>query len=124
MDSVKAMEACAQRMRCEELQWMAESVEVNRDAGGNLTEVLAGVAETVRSRARLDRQVQALSAEGRLSARILIAMPIVIIGLQAVFNPSYLKEILHGGGLVLLAAGFVFMVIGYIWTKRIVRIRY
>lgn len=123
-DQVHALAACAKRNRCDELQWVAESMEVNREVGGNLAEMLTEVAATIRSRVRLGRQVNAVSAEGRVSAKILLVMPLVAIGIQAVFNRKGLGLLFHGGGLVLLIGSAASMTVGYIWTKRIIRITY
>ena len=124
MDQIDALQACAKRMNCAELQWVSESMEVNRDVGGNLANVLTGVAETIRSRARLARQVNSISAEGRISAQILLVMPGVAFVIQAAFNRSSLALLFHGIGLVLLVAGIASMALGYLWTRRIVHIKY
>lgn len=124
MEMISALEACARRVRCDELSWVSQSMEVNRDVGGNLAEVLGGVATTIRSRIRLARQVRAVSAEGRLSARILLASPLAAFAAQSTFNRSNLGALFRGGGLVFVGAGVVLMAIGYVWTRRIVRIRY
>jgi tight adherence protein B len=124
MDQIRALEACANRVQCDELTWVADSMEVNRDVGGNLTEVLTGVEQTIRSRTRLARQVHSLSAEGRFSAQILIAMPFLIMIFQLLTNRSYIGEIFRGSGLILLLLGIWFMTIGYFWIRKIIQIDY
>ena len=124
MDQIRALEACAHRVGCDELLWVSQSMEVNRDVGGNLAEVLTGVATTIRSRIRLARQVQAVSAEGRLSAKLLMASPLAAFAIQGAINRSNLGLLFRGGGLLFFAAGVVFMAIGYVWTRHIVRIKY
>ena len=124
MDQIQALEACAKRTACDELLWVAESMEVNRDVGGNLAEVLVGIATTIRSRIRLARQVQAIASEGRLSAQILLAMPILGFIYRALVTRKALALMFSGAGLVVLIGGAVCMVIGYVWTRRIVAIRY
>jgi Flp pilus assembly protein TadB/Mg-chelatase subunit ChlD len=124
MDQVRALESCARRMACDELLWVSQSMEVNREVGGNLAEVLTGIAETIRSRIRLARQVNAISAEGRLSARILVVAPFVAFAIQALLNPKSMRLLFRGSGLAMLILGGVAMAIGYLWTKKIVRIRY
>ena len=124
MDQIRSLEACAQRTGCDELLWVAESMEVNRDAGGNLADVLSGVMATIRSRVRLARQVHAISAEGRVSAQILLAMPAVVFLIQVMFNRSSFRLLFHGIGLLMLVGGAVSMAIGYLWTRRIVHIPY
>ena len=124
MDQIQALEACAKRTGCDELLWVAESMEVNRDVGGNLADVLVGIATTIRSRIRLARQVQAIASEGRLSAQILLAMPILGFIYRALVTRKALGLMFSGAGLVVLIGGAVCMVIGYVWTRRIVAIRY
>jgi VWFA-related protein len=124
MDQVRSLESCARRMGCDELLWVSQSMEVNREVGGNLAEVLTGIAATIRSRIRLARQVNAISAEGRLSAKILVVAPFVVFAIQMLLNPKSMRLLFSGGGLVMLILGAVAMTAGYLWTKKIVRIRY
>ena len=72
-----ALETVGKRMDSVDFAWVVMAIRIQRDVGGNLAEVLTGVAATMRERERLRRQVQVLSAEGRLSAVILGAMPIL-----------------------------------------------
>ena len=67
-DLVDALEGVAERLGNEDFDWVVRAVAINRELGGNLSEVLDNVANTIRERNQLRRQVQALSAEGRLSA--------------------------------------------------------
>ncbi len=124
MDQVEALEACARRVACEDLLWVTDAIAVNRDVGGNLSELFAGVSDTIRSRNRLARQVVALSAEGRISAKILIALPLVVIAILSVTNRAYISELFRGPGPYLLTGAAMMMIVGYIWTRRIVRVDY
>ena len=124
MDQIRSLDACARRMQCNELLWVTECMEVNRDVGGNLSQVLEGIAATIRSRLRLARQVHALSAEGRVSAKILMVMPLVAVLIQVSFNRSSFGALFHGTGLVILIGAAIAMGLGYVWTRRIVRIDY
>ena len=72
---------------------MVQAIEIHRDIGGDLAEVLDHVATTIRSRNSIRRQVQALSAEGRLSAVILLILPVGLTAVISVVNPSYLREL-------------------------------
>ena len=69
------MRSTAQRMASADLEWVASAVDINRETGGNLAEVLENVNGTVRGRFRLRRQVRTLTAEGRMSAKVLTALP-------------------------------------------------
>ena len=70
-----AMNEMAERVGSEDMRWAVMAVNIQRQVGGNLAEVLDIVANTVRERAYVQRQVRVLSAEGRLSIAILTALP-------------------------------------------------
>ena len=65
-------------MQSDDFEWVAQAIAINQETGGNLAEVLDQVGKTIRERNQIRRQVKALSAEGRLSAIILVALPIVV----------------------------------------------
>ena len=73
-----ALDTVARRMNCVDFEWVVMAIRIQRDVGGNLAEVLTNVAATMRERERLRRQVDVLSAEGRLSAIILGALPLAL----------------------------------------------
>jgi tight adherence protein B len=116
-----ALETIADRMRSKDWAWVVMAIRVQREVGGNLAELLITVASTLRDRARIRRQIQTLSAEGRLSAWILGGLPIVFTLYLLVARPSYIltltKEPL---GWLMIAGGVIFMVIGGLWMKKIV----
>ena len=70
-----AMDGVAERMKSKDFAWVVMAIRIQREVGGNLAELLTTVAATLRERERLRRQVQVLSAEGRLSAWILGLLP-------------------------------------------------
>jgi tight adherence protein B len=120
-----ALAAAAERVGNEDFDWVVQAIEIHRDVGGDLSEVLDHVAATIRSRNSIRRQVQALSAEGRLSAVILFILPIALTGIIAVTNPSYLDELLDTtAGNVLIGLGVALMIVGGFWMRRLVRLRF
>ena len=72
------LEAVASRMDSDDLHWTVLAIRIQQGVGGNLAEVLLSIAGTIRERAFLRRHIRALSAEGRLSAYILIALPVLV----------------------------------------------
>ena len=70
-----ALDETAARMQSEDFTWATQAIAINREVGGNLAEVLDGVGNTIRERNQIRRQVKALSAEGKLSAYVLMALP-------------------------------------------------
>src|SRR6185436_19499046 len=85
-----ALDGIAARTRSRDFSWIVMAIRIQRDVGGNLAELLSRVAETLRERERLRRQVSALSAEGRLSGIILAALPVVFAVYLALVQPEYL----------------------------------
>ena len=85
--------------------------------------MLDTVAETLRERDAVRRQIDTLSAEGKLSMYILMALPI-FVGLWVFkFNRDYFTPILHTtGGLVMLGTSAVLIVVGYLWMRKVVAI--
>jgi tight adherence protein B len=122
-DLPEALRAMADRVDSEDFRWVVEAIEIQRDVGGDLAEILQTVATTVRDRAGIRRRVRALSAEGRLSAYILIGLPFLVAGAISVTNPSYMAELTQSvAGKVMIGGGISLMVVGALWMRRIVRI--
>ena len=119
-DLSEAMRALAHRMESEDLEWVVAAIDINRDTGGNLSEILNTVSATIRERQHMHRQVRTLTAEGRLSARILTVLPLVMALWQWRVNPKAFALLTHGGGLVALIIAGVLMIVGSFWTRKIV----
>lgn len=115
----------ASRMKSDDFSWIAQAIQINREVGGDLAEVLDHVAETIRERADIKAQVKALSAEGRISALILLALPFGMILMLSLVNPKYLSILTTSLiGWVMLGAGAVMMIIGTLWLRKIVQIKF
>jgi tight adherence protein B len=113
----------AERIDSDDFRWVVVAMNIQRQVGGNLAELLETVAATLRGREQVRRQISALSAEGRLSAIILIALPFVLLGFLLVTNPGYLSPLFSNViGLIMLATVFVLMVIGVIWIRKMIAI--
>jgi tight adherence protein B len=123
-DLSEALRASADRMASDDFGWVVGAIEIHREVGGDLADVLDNVAATIRERAQLRRQVRALSAEGRISAYILVALPVLMALVLQLINPGYLTPLTRGGGLVLAGVGVGLMVLGSLWLKRICRLVY
>ncbi len=125
-DMSDALRAMAERMQCEDFNWVVQAIEIHREVGGDLSDVLDTVARTIRERNQIRRQVQALSAEGRLSAYVLLALPFGVGFFIYVTNRAYIAELTQGGplGWGLIGIGLALMTIGIVWMRRLVRLRY
>ena len=119
----EALNALAERVGTEEFKWAIMGVNVQREIGGNLAEILDTLSETVRERDAVRRQVQVLSAEGRLSVKILIAMPFLMALYLAWINGDYMRLLwTTRPGIIFLVTGAVLMVVGTIWARKTVKI--
>jgi tight adherence protein B len=119
----EAISAMADRIGSDDFKWAVLAINVQREVGGNLAELLDGVAETLRERDTLRRQVDVLSTEGRLSIYILAALPILLALYLARVNPEYIELLFSTSiGRVLLAVAGGLLVVGYLWMKRTVKI--
>jgi len=113
----------ADRMRSQDFEWVALAVQIQKEVGGNLAEILKTTADTIRERAYLRRQVRTLSAEGRLSAYILIGLPFVVGTVVTFSNPEYIRPLWTTmPGVIASVAGAVMMVVGWFWMRAVVRI--
>jgi tight adherence protein B len=120
----EALKNLTQRVDCPDLRFFIISVIIQRETGGNLAEILAKIAYLIRERFKLQNRVQVLSAEGKLSAIILIAIPFVIALALSVLNPAYIKTLfIDPVGKALVAFALLMMVIGIFVMKRMIEIR-
>ncbi len=120
-----ALLACAERMRSDDLDWTAQAVTIHREVGGNLSEVLDHISDTIRERQQIRRQVETLSSEGRTSAVVLMVLPVAIALVLAVLSPGYLSMFVTTPiGLVLLVLCAVLFLVGGLWMRRVTRIRF
>jgi tight adherence protein B len=122
-DLVEAMHDTARRMENEDFSWVADGVAIQRDTGGNLGEVLDRVGQTIRERNELHKKVRAISAEGRMSGWVMMAVPPVVGLYLTSMNPQMFKSaFLSATGILLLAGCFVLYLIGFFWIRKIVKV--
>ncbi len=123
-DLVEAMYTTADRMESQDFRWVAEAVAVQRDTGGNLNEVLDKVGETIRERNQILREVKTLSAEGRMSAIVLMILPVFVALGMVVVNPGYMAPMFEGStGFIVLAVAAVLFAVGGLWMRVIVNVK-
>lgn len=122
-DVGEALRAMADRLDNDDFRWVVQAIEIHRDVGGDLGEVLDNVGATIRDRQRLKGQISALSADGRISAGVMMALPFCVGGLMMFTTPDYLDELTgRTGGQILLAFGAFLMVAGAAWLKSIIKL--
>lgn len=120
-----ALAVTAARMHSDDFQWIAQAIAINQETGGNLAEVLDQSGKTIRERNEIRRQVKALSAEGRLSAIVLVALPIVVFLFLLIVQPTYFAAFFMTPiGVIALVLAVVLLIAGSIWTAFAVRVTF
>lgn len=100
------------------------AVLIQREAGGNLAEILDKIAQTVRARFSILRQLRVYTAQGRMSGYVLALMPIVIAGIVWFLQPEYMQLLITDPlGRMMVIAAIVLQFVGYVWISRVVNIR-
>jgi Flp pilus assembly protein TadB len=122
-DLEDALNRVADRMDSLDLRLTVMAIRIQREVGGNLAEVLQTTVGTMRERSFLRRQVKALSAEGRLSAYILIALPILVGAWFFYIDPHYMRPMYTTvPGLLMFAGAAGVMVVGALWMRKLIDI--
>jgi tight adherence protein B len=118
-----ALDKAADRMRCQDLSWVVMAIRIQREVGGNLAELLLTTVGTMRERATVRRQIKALTAEGRMSAYVLISLPIglglwLFVSRREYVEPLYTRPV----GWMLLGATAVSLCIGWFWMQKMIKV--
>jgi tight adherence protein B len=119
-----ALANLASRVPSADMRQFVVAVLIQRDTGGNLTELLGNLSRLIRERLQLLMKVRVLSAEGRMSAWVLCALPFVLAAVINVINPQFMAVLWTDPmGLQLIYSALAAMAIGVLWMRKIIRIR-
>lgn len=120
LDTPRALEQMSERINSYDYSMMVSATNIQLSSGGNLSKLLETIAETIRDRIRLRRDIAALTAQGRMSGGILIALPLGIGFMLSLINPEYFGLLFSttlGNNLVLLAV--CQQCVGIYWIKKL-----
>ena len=117
-----ALDRMAGRLQINDLNWVVQAIRIQQTTGGRLADVLRTLAEFMRGREEVRREVKVLTAEGRISAFVLGAMPPLLFVTLRVLNPSYIDPLLQGWGLAVLAGCTASTAIGVGIIVRMIKI--
>jgi tight adherence protein B len=119
----ESLDAVAERMASPDFGWAVMAIRIQREVGGNLSELLMTVADTMRQRERLKRDVKSLTAEGRISAYVLAALPVLLGFAMWGLNPDYMSALFDETvGKLALGVAVLMMIAGFAWMQAIVKI--
>jgi len=111
------------RMPSADLELMLQAVLIQRQVGGNLAGILEIILGTIRERSRIQRQVQTLTAQGRMSGRVIGGLPIALGGMIYMINPEYIEALFKSPiGVIIIAGGGVSGIIGFILINKLTKI--
>ena len=118
-----ALANLGKRINSEDLDLVLTAVLIQRQVGGNLSEVLDNIARTIRERVRIRGEIRTLTAQGRISGIIVSLLPVVLGLVIYLLNPEYVKLLfVHPVGKIMLGVAGLGQVIGIIVIRRIVDI--
>ena len=119
-----ALANLANRVPSPDMRQFVIAVLIQRETGGNLTELLSNISALIRARLKLLLKVRVLSAEGRMSAWVLCLLPFFLAGVINLINPRFMAVLWTDPmGLKMIYAALVMMVVGALWMRKIIRIR-
>lgn len=119
-----SLRAVGERMANRDLEQVALLAELQRQAGGNMAEVLETVIDTIRNRFDLQRLVKTLTAQGRMARWLLTLLPLFLMVVITILNPAYMRPLFaSSGGRIALVLATVMVVAGSLAIKRIVNIK-
>ncbi len=118
-----ALDGVAERFESKDFEWVVMAINIQRQVGGNLAELLDTVAATMREREYLRRQVASLSAEGRMSAMVLSALPPGFLFYLLFANRDYVMPLFTDvRGLAMLIGATVWLLVGVFWMSKLVKV--
>ncbi|WP_395398344.1 type II secretion system F family protein [Arthrobacter sp. UC242_113] len=124
-DLLVSLNDTADRMKNEDFVWISQAIQINREVGGNLAEVLDQVGETIRERSEIKGHIRSLAAEGKFSAYILMALPVGIVAMLMLVSPGYMdKMVTNLLGWIMIVASIIMMTVGGLWMRKIIDLKF
>lgn len=119
----EALQKMTQRIESDDLDLIVTAVTIQRQVGGNLSEVLDNISHTIRERIRIKGEIKTLTAQGKMSGIVIGLLPLGICAFLFIVNPEYMKPLFTSTmGLAILISGFVSQFIGVMIIKKIIAI--
>lgn len=118
-----ALDNLTRRIPALDVRFFATAVLIQRETGGNLSEILDNLAHVVRERFKILRQVRVYTAHGRFTGYVLLALPAVLAIALSFINPDHMNLLFHEHmGQMMLAGALVMQTIGFLWIKQVIKI--
>lgn len=121
----KALNSLSERIGSDDLMLTVTAINIQRQVGGNLSEILQNISDTIKSRIKLKNEIKVMTASGRASGIIIGLLPIGIGIMIFLLNPEYMLAFVETSiGKIMLCVGAVMEIIGFLVIKKIISIKY
>ncbi|MBW8866844.1 MAG: type II secretion system F family protein [Acidobacteria bacterium] len=118
-----ALNGMAERVAILDVRFFVTAVLIQRDTGGNLSEILDNLAHVVRERFKIRRQIRVHTAHGRFTGYVLLALPAALAVALSFINPEHMGLLFHEHmGQMMLIGAIVMQTIGYVWIRQVIKI--
>ncbi len=125
VDLEQALTKSAEKMKSMDMKLLTTAVVVQRQVGGNLAEILDTISKTIRDRLSIKRSVRTLTAQGRISGKVIGAIPLFLLAAISLMNPEYMKPFYNTGlGHAMAAVSLMLEGVGFLVINRIVNIKF
>jgi tight adherence protein B len=119
----EALNQLADRVSILDVRFFVTAVTIQRETGGNLAEILDGLAHVVRERFKILRQVRVHTAHGRFTGYVLLALPAALAIALSYINPEFMGPLFRERiGQMMIVAGLVLQTIGFFWIRQVIKI--
>ncbi len=120
----EALRRLGERMANDELDMVITAINIQNEVGGSLSEILENIAETIEERIRLQGEIRAITAQQRMSALLITALPFILALIISVISPGYLNPMFEPGWRWLPLSALFMMGIGQLLMRRMLRVDY
>ncbi len=121
----EALENMTERVKSPDLMLVVSAVCIQRTTGGNLSEILTTISDTIRDRLKIKGEIRSITAQGRTSGMIIGALPVMIAVALMLINPDYMNTFFTTTpGQIMLAVSIVMEVVGFLAIRKVVNIKY
>ena len=121
----EALNNMVERVKSPDLMLVVSAVLIQRTTGGNLSEILSTISNTIKDRIRIKGEISSITAQGRMSGMIIGALPVCIAAMLMVINPDYMSTFFTtSAGKIMLAVSVVMEIVGFFAIRKVVTIEY
>ncbi len=119
---VDALERMGKRLDIRDVDWVVQAIRIQQTVGGKLADLLHTLADFIRAREEVRREVLVLTAEGRISAYVLGGLPLFLLLAISAISPGYMDPMFRGWGIFWLAVGAAWAAVGFAFILRMVKV--